>query len=131
MSKNKERQKWILECLYFVSGRLIMEPPERIENFIDARSRCYELDKAIRPKRRKSEAIAYYINLPQPEKAKLIESNKDLIIAIPFDCDTLNIPRPQPIAYRFANFGGKTVEYPVFEIGDVIIAWHEIISLTP
>ncbi len=126
MSKKEERQKWILECLHFVSGNLIMEAPERVENFIDARSRCYELDKIINPKRRKADAIAYYINLPRPEKAKLIESNRDLIIALPSDCDTLGISRPQPVAYRFANFGGKTVEYPVFEIGDVIIAWHDM-----
>ena len=129
MSKKEERQRWILNCLDFVSGNRIMEPPERIENFIDARSRCYELDKVIRPKRRKGEAIACYINLPRPEKAKLIESNRDLIVTLPSDCDTLGITRPQPIAYRFANFGGKTVEYPVFEINDVIIAWHDIKQL--
>jgi len=130
MSKKQERQERLIKCLNFASGNTECDAPQDIAHFINARSRVRELYQIKQLKRKmKFQAITCFINLPRPERAKLIESNEQLIIALPSDCDTLGISRPKPVRYQSSNFGGKSVEYGVFSILEVIRLWSDLETL--
>ena len=43
-----------------------------------------------------------------------------MITVLPADCKNFKIERPKAIALRYANFGGKTVEYEVYAVTDFL-----------
>lgn len=109
----------ILNCFNFVIGES-EDTLGCIQDFIDARSRIYELHEVFGRKYRKAEAIKFFMNHTAKQRREFITQSPGMIIALPCDCKTLGIVRPFPRRYQSSSFGGKTVEYPVFDIADIL-----------
>lgn len=70
--------------------------------------------RVVNSKYTKSNLIEFFCNLPASDRKFLLEKIPDMIIALPSDCNNFKVLRPEAIAFRYANFGGKTVEYDVY-----------------
>jgi hypothetical protein len=114
-----------LQSFQFIAG-LTNNRPESdkfiFKYFIDARSRATELHqmkqyfRTVNSRYKKSEVIEFFCNLPASDRSFLLQKIPDMITVLPADCKNFKIERPSAIAYRYANFGGKTVEYEVYSV---------------
>jgi len=129
MTKAQDYRDFSLKGFQFIIGQTDDRPKSErftFKRFIDARSRAVELHqmkryfRVVNSKFRKGELIEFFCNLPAVDRKFLLEKIPDMITALPSDCDNLKIGRPKAIAVRYANFGGKTVEYNVYAVTDFL-----------
>lgn len=133
MSKAQEYREFSLCAFQFIAGVRSDRPElERLKRFIDARSRVTELREmrqyhaVVNSRYTKSELIEFFCNLQAFECKLLLEKLPEIITVLPADCKNFKIERPKAIAYRSGNFGGATVEYPVYTVLDFLNAIQAI-----
>jgi hypothetical protein len=131
MTKKQDYCDFTIQSFQFIAGLSNTRPESErftLKYFIDGRSRASELRqmkqyfRVVNSKYTKSELIEFFCNLPASDRKFLLEKIPDIITVLPSDCDNFKISRPQAIALRYANFGGKTVEYDVYTVIDFLKA---------
>jgi hypothetical protein len=129
---NLEAKKLILDCFDFIVGNTeYYHDTTELTRFIDKRSavggsaslsrvvdllQMREFHAVVNSRYSKRELVEFFCNLQPFERKRLLTECSDTIVSIPYDFKLFKLERPPHIAYRCANFSGKTVEYPVFSI---------------
>ncbi|MBN3949380.1 MAG: hypothetical protein HWQ38_24120 [Nostoc sp. NMS7] len=131
MTKAQAYRDFTIQSFRFIAGLSNACPESErytFKYFIDGRSRASELRqmkqyfRVINSKYTKRELIEFFCNLPAGDRKFLLEKIPDIITVLPSDCDNFKVERPRAIALRYANFGGKTVEYDVYAVVDFLKA---------
>ena len=135
MSKNQQYHEFCVKAFEFIAGELSAQPESEkfdLLRFIDARSRIAELREmrefhaVVNSRFSKRQYIQFFCDLCPFERKKLCKELPSMIIALPADCKTLKIKRPQKVAFRSGNFGGKTIEYEVYGVLDILKSLNAI-----
>lgn len=131
MTKAQDYRDFSRQSFQFIAGLTDIRPESEqfiFKYFIDARSRTVELHqmkqyfRVVNSRYKKGELIEFFCNLQATDRQFLVEKMPDMITVLPADCKNFKIERPQAIALRYANFGGKTVEYDVYAVVDFLNA---------